>query len=320
MPSREETKLTPHAILGVFIALMGVLFTLDNLGLADTAAFVRYWPLLPIAVGVIMLMHADAAREWVFGSVWMSVGAVLLARNLGWLSFRIRDFLPLLLVAVGARLIWRDQQRRVAPPPGAGLDPSLDPSLPLDLDANPLDLPPPIPQSPPPPPPPLPPSDPPRTEGPAWARGHHWRRGHDWRSSAFTAGGRTPWQQWESWQSWRGRHWAPRRGHVRMLALMSGIERRLRSEAFASAEMTAIMGACELDLRQAEMGSGDAHISAFALWGGVEIRVPEHWVVVNRSMAFMGGVEDTTRHVDSPGRPRLFVHGFALMGGIEIKN
>jgi hypothetical protein len=105
-----------------------------------------------------------------------------------------------------------------------------------------------------------------------------------------------------------------------MLALMSGVERRIRSEAFASAEMTAIMGACELDLRQAEMRGAEAHISAFALWGGVEIRVPEHWVVVNRSMALMGGVEDTTRHVDSHSRPRLFVHGFALMGGIEIKN
>ena len=62
------------------------------------------------------------------------------------------------------------------------------------------------------------------------------------------------------------------------------------------------MGACELDLRNAEMQGGDAHISAFALWGGIEIRVPDHWVVVNRSMALMGGVEDTTRHVDGGNR------------------
>jgi hypothetical protein len=105
-----------------------------------------------------------------------------------------------------------------------------------------------------------------------------------------------------------------------MLALMSGVERRLRAQMFASAEMTAIMGACELDLRHAEMEGGEAHISAFALWGGIEIRVPDHWVVINRSMALMGGVEDTTRHVDTANRPRLFVHGFALMAGIEIKN
>ena len=68
------------------------------------------------------------------------------------------------------------------------------------------------------------------------------------------------------------------------------------------------------------MEGGEAHISAFALWGGIEIRVPEHWVVVNRSMALMGGVEDTTRPPWTPDRPRLVVQGFALMAGIEIKN
>jgi hypothetical protein len=105
-----------------------------------------------------------------------------------------------------------------------------------------------------------------------------------------------------------------------MFALMSGGERRIRSEGFASAEMTAIMGACELDLRDSQMLSDTAHVSAFALWGGIEIRVPEGWVVINQSMALMGGVEDSTRHVDQPGKPRLYVHGFALMAGIEIKN
>ena len=31
--------------------------------------------------------------------------------------------------------------------------------------------------------------------------------------------------------------------------------------------------------------------------------MPEHWVVVNRSMALMGGVEDTTRHSGGPESP-----------------
>jgi hypothetical protein len=334
MPRDEQTKLTPHAIFGVVIALMGVIFTLDNLGLADTATFVRFWPVLPVIVGVIMLMHADTVREWVFGSVWMAVGGVLLARSLGWLSFRLQDFLPLLLVAVGVRLIWHDQQRRaVLPPPPAHMPPDVE----LSYDESP-----PIPPIPP-PPPPFASSHEPQAEKRGGSRGGRASTSHDWQPSSARAAGCSPWLDWENWwhnrgrhvararrwargQAWQrwharhGGHWGPRLGHIRMLALMSGVERRVRGEAFASAEMTAIMGACELDLRQAEMKGGEAHISAFALWGGLEIRVPEHWVVVNRSMALMGGVEDTTRHVDTPSRPRLFVHGFALMAGIEIKN
>jgi hypothetical protein len=332
MPRDEQSKLTPHAILGVVIALMGVIFTLDNLGLADTGAFVRYWPVLPIVIGVIMLMHADTVREWVFGSAWMTGGGILLARSLGWLDFRLKDFLPLLLVVVGVRLIWRDQYQgeasspRPGPAAGDGFDaePAFEPGPEAGrapAEQTPLDQPPPIP-----PPPPQFSTAPPyggaaqsAPEDP-WRRRGRRRHGADWAWPGFSGHERTPWQHWESWQSWRGRHWRPRLGHIRMLALMSGVERRLRSEVFASAEMTAIMGACELDLRQAEMSGGDAHISAFALWGGIEIRVPEHWVVVNRSMALMGGVEDTTRHSGGPNRRRLFVHGFALMAGIEIKN
>jgi hypothetical protein len=312
----QQSKVTPHTIFGVFIALLGVIFTLDNLGLADTGSLIRFWPVLPIAVGVIMLMHADSAREWIFGTAWMAAGGLILARNLGWLSFRLKDFLPLLLVAVGARLIWRDRQRPAAPP--APASPTWETEVPPEAEATPVDRPPPIPSSGS-TPPPLPRVD---TGASSWEKrtGNSWGSKCDWRSAGFTSGGRTPWQQWESWQSWRGRHWAPRRGHVRMLALMSGVERRIRAESFSSAEMTAIMGACELDLRQSQMSGTEAHITAFALWGGIEIRVPEHWVVVNRSMALMGGVEDTTRHVESPERPRLYVHGFALMAGIEIKN
>jgi hypothetical protein len=331
MTRDQHSKVTPHAILGVFIALLGVIFTLDNLGLADTESLVSFWPIVPITVGVIMLMHADTVREWVFGSAWMAGGGLLLARNLGWLSFRLKDFLPLLLVALGVRLIWQDRSGRPsAPPPPRNEWDTQDPPV---TEPVPFDAPPPIPPSVPsdPPPPPPNPEAPPswkarveqearraQREGRRAAR--HWRRSCGWWSQGFRMGDHTPWQRWESWQHWRGKHWAPRQGHVRMVALMSGVERRLRAQHFASAEMTAIMGACELDLRHSEMLGKEAHITAFALWGGIEIRVPEHWVVINRSIALMGGVEDTSRHVESPDRPRLYVQGFALMAGIEIKN
>ena len=63
MVRQQQSKVTPHAIFGVFIALLGVVFTLDNLGLADTGSLLRFWPVLPIAVGVIMLMHADTGAR-----------------------------------------------------------------------------------------------------------------------------------------------------------------------------------------------------------------------------------------------------------------
>jgi predicted membrane protein len=79
------------------------------------------------------------------------------------------------------------------------------------------------------------------------------------------------------------------------------------------------MGGCELDLRHAAI-DGEAVIEIFALWGGIEIRVPEDWTVVSRVTPLLGGVDDTTRPPQSASRHRLVVRGFVVMAGVEIKN
>jgi hypothetical protein len=56
------------------------------------------------------------------------------------------------------------------------------------------------------------------------------------------------------------------------------------------------------------------------MWGGIELRVPEDWTVIGRVVSVLGGFDDTTRAPQGAGHHRLIVRGFAIMGGIEIKN
>ena len=59
--------------------------------------------------------------------------------------------------------------------------------------------------------------------------------------------------------------------------------RRSNSQTFDGADLTAVMGGCEIDLRQASIAPGtEAVIDVFAFWGGIEIKVPEDWTVVIR--------------------------------------
>ena len=106
---------------------------------------------------------------------------------------------------------------------------------------------------------------------------------------------------------------------VSALAILGAVNRSNSSKAFRGADLTAIMGGCELDLRNAEI-NGEAVIDVFALWGGIEIRVPEHWSIDSRIVPVMGGVEEKMRA--EPGNPahRVTLRGFAIMSGIEIKN
>jgi Predicted membrane protein (DUF2154). len=106
---------------------------------------------------------------------------------------------------------------------------------------------------------------------------------------------------------------------VSALALMSGNVRRYTSSEFRGGDLTAIMGGCEIDLRDARIGSEPAVIDAFALWGGVELKVPENWEVVGEVTPILGGFENKT-HSTGPSTQKLIVKGMAIMGGIEVKN
>jgi predicted membrane protein len=100
-------------------------------------------------------------------------------------------------------------------------------------------------------------------------------------------------------------------------ALWSGIKRRVAS-SFKRADLTAIMGGIELDLRPAATAGAEAVIDVFVLWGGIEITVPPDWAVVNRIVPIMASVDDRSTGTQA-SQHRLVLRGFVLMGGVEIK-
>jgi hypothetical protein len=103
------------------------------------------------------------------------------------------------------------------------------------------------------------------------------------------------------------------------MAVLGAFTRGSNSKAFRGADLTAIMGGCEIDLRNAAI-HGEATIDVFALWGGIEIRVPDDWTIESRVMPLLGGVDDKTRPPQGVTAHRLILRGFAIMGGVEIKN
>ncbi len=108
---------------------------------------------------------------------------------------------------------------------------------------------------------------------------------------------------------------------VRTFALMGGVTRRNRSDAFRGGDLSAMMGGVELDLRDAQLADGRAVVEVFAMWGGIEIFVPPDWRVESEVTPIMAGYEDNTRlapGVEPVGT--LVVRGFAVMGGIEVAN
>lgn len=107
---------------------------------------------------------------------------------------------------------------------------------------------------------------------------------------------------------------------IHAVGILGGCARRIAAQDFRGGDATAIMGACELDFRQASIASGPAQIDAFAMWGGIEMRVPPDWTVVVKGLPLLGGFADNTTSRASDPRKVLIVRGAAIMGGVEVKN
>lgn len=98
-------------------------------------------------------------------------------------------------------------------------------------------------------------------------------------------------------------------------------EERFNCDDFQGGSATALFGAIEIDLTDCKMKSY-AELELTAVFGGIELRVPEEWQVQTNGMPFLGGMDNHTRKkIDGNDvRPLLNVRYTAAFGGVEVKN
>jgi hypothetical protein len=99
-------------VVGLIIMAFGAVLFLDQIGLIDGFFYVPFWPVIIITVGLVKLSHRrpNGRREggwWVFFGVW------LLLHEMD--ALRFRESWPLLLVAVGIGMVWKEFVRPARP-------------------------------------------------------------------------------------------------------------------------------------------------------------------------------------------------------------
>lgn len=98
-------------------------------------------------------------------------------------------------------------------------------------------------------------------------------------------------------------------------AAFSGCEMNYSGEVFEGAELNAIFGGVECDLRNAIIEK-DEVIKATAIFGGIDILVPDNVNVKVDSNSIFGSVDNKTKaHTDAP---TLYISAICLFGGIDI--
>lgn len=89
-------------------------------------------------------------------------------------------------------------------------------------------------------------------------------------------------------------------------------------EKFNGADLTAVFGGIECDLRKAIIEE-DQVINASSIFGGIEIFVPENINVKIKSTPIFGGVSNKAKHSKEEGAHTIYINATCIFGGVEIK-
>jgi predicted membrane protein len=100
------------AIVGGIVCVVGVVLLLDHLGIIKVDHIWRFWPLIPMGIGVAHLTE-PGRRQW--GAVVLVVGTLFLLGNFNIVRFDWSQMWPLVIILVGGSMIWNSvlgQRRR----------------------------------------------------------------------------------------------------------------------------------------------------------------------------------------------------------------
>lgn len=103
------------------------------------------------------------------------------------------------------------------------------------------------------------------------------------------------------------------------VAVFSGTVRRGPWRVRKHTSALAVFGGVDLDMREAQFTAPVVEVNCWAMFGGIDIIVPDGVTVQNDVMGIFGGSDTTHIAPPQPGAPRIVVKGLALFGGVDVK-
>jgi hypothetical protein len=90
---------------GLVLVAVGALFFLNNLHIFHVRDWLRFWPAVLIAIGIVKLVDSTYSGGRVFGGILVGFGGLYLARTLGYIDIGMGEIWPLFLVGLGLLLL-----------------------------------------------------------------------------------------------------------------------------------------------------------------------------------------------------------------------
>lgn len=108
-----RSLMTPRLIIGLAIALFGVVLVFDRLNLVVADDVLRWWPGVIIAIGAMIFTQSRRIGGGINGAIVMLIGVWLLLNSLRIVRVGFWEmFWPLVLIGIGVALVMQTLGRR----------------------------------------------------------------------------------------------------------------------------------------------------------------------------------------------------------------
>ena len=101
-------------------------------------------------------------------------------------------------------------------------------------------------------------------------------------------------------------------------AVFSSQKVDLNGQEFKGANVDAVFGSVDVDLESSTI-TKDQIINANAIFGGINIKVPQNVNIKIKSTPIFGGVSNKVKTKYEENLPTIYINSVALFGGVDIK-
>ena len=112
--SSSSNRLSVRLLLGLAVTGLGVVLMFDAADLFDADRVLQFWPVILLAMGLLLLSRARQGGPWFPGALLLLLGTALLLEELGYLRRGFASIWPLIIILAGLAIISRGLRTRGA--------------------------------------------------------------------------------------------------------------------------------------------------------------------------------------------------------------
>jgi len=105
MGTENSYRQRKQMMWGLVLIVVGLVFLLDRMGIADADELWHYWPLLLVVAGINQTIGYPSAKEFTNGLWLVFIGLWLFAVFEGFLGLTFRNSWPLFILMWGLQLV-----------------------------------------------------------------------------------------------------------------------------------------------------------------------------------------------------------------------